>query len=366
MQGPIHRNTDTVVAEPRPAYHMPLRDSASVSSGRRARLMLRPFTAVSLMFAGAGLALAPALAPLPSAPAAALSLFEQPKYAAILVDTATGEVLYSRQADTERYPASITKVMTLYIVFEQLAAGKLKLTDQVVMSRHAAAQAPSKLGLPAGRSLTVDQAIRSLATKSANDVAVALAEHVSGSSTRFGELMTTRARQLGMRNSHFVNPHGLPDTRQITTARDISILSMAMIRDFPQYYSYFEQQQFTFGDQVLRNHNHLLRTMPGVDGIKTGYTRAAGFTLAASAVRDNRRLVAVVLGGPSRMARDSNVESLLDAGFNVMGARQQGKHLQVADLLAEPGDLNDAVLMTLVEQGSGDTSAPTPAPRKRR
>ena len=226
------------------------------------------------------------------------------------------------------------------------------------MSRYAASQRPSKLGLKAGESLTVDQAIRVIATKSANDVAVAIAEHVAGSEPRFGELMTRRARQLGMRNSNFVNASGLPDARQVTTARDITLLSLAMIQNFPQYYTYFQQQQYVFGNQVLPNHNHLLRTMPGVDGIKTGYTNAAGFTLAASAVRDGRRLIAVVLGGPSRVARDSNMEGLLSAGFAVLSARDRGRTLQVADMLAEPGDLNDAVLTSLVEQGSSDDKKP--------
>lgn len=291
-------------------------------------------------------------------PSQAVSLFQQPKYAAFLVDAGTGEVLYARHSDTERFPASITKVMTLYMVFERLAAGTMRLDDRVVMSKYAASQRPSKLGLKPGATLTVDQAIRALATKSANDVAVALAEHVGGSEKRFGELMTIRARQLGMRNSRFVNPSGLPDARQVTTARDISLLSLAMIQNFPQYYTYFQQQQFVFGNQVLPNHNHLLRTMPGVDGIKTGYTNAAGFTLAASAVRDGRRLIAVVLGGPSRVARDSNVEGLLQAGFTVLSARDRGSKIQVADLLAEPGDLNDAVLTSLVEQGSGEGRKP--------
>ncbi len=286
--------------------------------------------------------------------AGAVSLFEQPKYAAFLVDAGTGEVLYSRQSDTERFPASITKVMTLYMVFERLAAGTMKLDDRIVMSRHAASQRPSRLGMKAGGTLTVDQAIRILATKSANDVAVAVAEHVAGSEKDFGDLMTKRARSLGMRNSRFVNPSGLPDARQITTARDIYILSLAMIQHFPQYYSYFQQQQYSFGNQVFPNHNHLLRTMPGVDGIKTGYTNAAGFTLAASAVRDGRRLIAVVLGGPSRIARDSNVEGLLSAGFAVLAARDRGRAVQVADMLAEPGDLNDALLTSLVEQGSSE------------
>jgi D-alanyl-D-alanine carboxypeptidase (penicillin-binding protein 5/6) len=297
---------------------------------------------------------------LPAAPAKAVSLFEQPKYAAFLADADTGEVLYSRQADTERFPASITKVMTLYLVFERLAAGTLKLDDQVVISRNAASQRPSKLGLKPGETLTVDQAIRSLATKSANDVAVALAEHVAGSEQEFARLMTARARELGMRNSRFVNPNGLPDPRQVTTARDIYLLSIATIRHFPQYYPYFQQQQFILGNRVMPNHNHLLRTMPGVDGIKTGFTNAAGFTLAASAVRNGRRLIAVVLGGPTRVARDSNVESLLSAGFSVLAARNQGRQLQVADLLAEPGDLNDQLLQQLVEQGSSEPGSRRP------
>jgi D-alanyl-D-alanine carboxypeptidase (penicillin-binding protein 5/6) len=313
------------------------------------RLLLLPILAAVLFFAP---------------PARAVSLFEQPKYAAFVADADTGEILYSRQADTQRFPASITKVMTLYMVFEQLAAGNLALDDRIVISRNAASQRPSKLGLKPGESLTVDQAIRSLATKSANDISVALAEHVAGSSEAFSRLMTLRAKQLGMTNSRFVNPNGLPDARQVTTARDIFILSQATIRHFPQYYPYFGQQQFVFGNQVLPNHNHLLRTMPGVDGIKTGFTNAAGFTLAASAVRDGRRLIAVVLGGPSRVARDSNVESLLLAGFAVLDARNRGQRVQVADLLAEPGDLNDELLRQLVEQGSNDSAAQEPKRRR--
>lgn len=299
------------------------------------------------------------LAALAPAPAAATSLFGQSRYAALLMDASTGEVLYARQPDAERFPASITKVMTLYLVFERLAAGQLRLEDRVTMSARAAAQRPSKLGLKAGETLTVDEAIRALATKSANDVAVALAEHVGGSEANFARLMTHRAHALGMTRSRFVNPSGLPDARQVTTARDIATLSLAVIRDFPQYYGYFQQQQFVFQGRVMPNHNHLLRTMPGVDGIKTGFTNAAGFTLAASAVRDGRRLLAVVLGSPTRPGRDSNVEALLASGFRVLAARQAGERVQVADLLAEPADLNDALLSTLVEQGSAD-----PAPRR--
>lgn len=295
-----------------------------------------------------------------AAPASALSLFEQPRYAAFMIDAETGEILYSRQADAPRFPASITKVMTMYMVFERLAAGTLRSDDSIVMSRYAASQRPSKLGLKPGETLTVDQAIRSLATKSANDVAVAVAEHLAGSEKEFARLMTLRARQLGMTGTRFVNPHGLPDARQITTARDIATLSLATIRSFPQYYPYFQQQQFVMGNRVMANHNHLLRTMPGVDGIKTGFTNAAGFTLAASAMRDGRRLVAVVLGSPTRVARDANVETLLAAGFSVMGARTRGQYVQVADVLAEPGDLNDALLNRLVEQGSAAPVGSTP------
>lgn len=312
------------------------------------------------------LGLAPAALPMAGlslSAAQASSLFPQAPYAAYVADADTGEVLYSRAADAERFPASITKVMTLYLVFEQLEDGRIKLGDKIVMSRFAASQPPSKLGLKPGESLTVDQAIRSLATKSANDVAVALAEHVSGSVGKFAELMTRRARQLGMKHTNFANPSGLPDPSHVTTARDIFLLSQATIRHFPQYYSYYQQQEFQFANQTLKNHNNLLRRMPGVDGIKTGFTRAAGFTLAASAVRNGKRVIAVVLGGPSSAARDNNMESLLSAAFDVLEARKQGRLVNVAELLAEPRDLNDQLLDQLVEQGSGDMQ---PAGSRRR
>ncbi len=323
--------------------------------GLRGGRGLRAALALALVASGLATGLAPA--PLGPAPAAANSLFGQSRYAALLLDAGTGEVLYARQPDAERFPASITKVMTLYLVFERLAAGQIRLDDPVTISAYAASQRPSRLGLKPGQTLSVDQAIRALTTKSANDIAVAIAEHVAGSEAQFARLMTHRARALGMANSRFVNPSGLPDSRQVTTARDIATLSLALIRDFPQYYPYFQQQQFVFQGRAMPNHNHLLRTMPGVDGIKTGFTNAAGFTLAASAVRDGRRLVAVVLGSPTRPGRDANVEALLASGFNVLAARSRGQSVEVADLLAEPADLNDALLSRLVEQGSAD---PTP------
>jgi len=271
-------------------------------------------------------------------PAHAASLYSQPKYAAILVNAGTGEVLYSRRADMLRPPASITKVMTLYLAFEAIEAGELKLTDRVTISRHAAAQAPTKLGLPVGSSISVDEAIRVIAIKSANDIAVALAEKIGGSEAAFARMMTRKANQIGMRNTVFANASGLPNPALLTTARDIATMSAALIRHFPQYYGYFSQRQFTVGRQQLTSHNRLLGKSEGVDGIKTGYTVASGFTLTASALRNGRRLIAVVLGGPTSKARDENVAALLDAGFEVLERRSLGQRITVAASLNEPNE----------------------------
>jgi D-alanyl-D-alanine carboxypeptidase len=253
------------------------------------------------LFVSLGLAAATAFATIaPPAqaqiPYSQLRSISQTKYAAIVVDAKSGEVLYAKRADSPRYPASITKVMTLYLTFEALAAGKLQLDDRVLMSPRAAAQSPTKLGVPAGQTISVSEAMQAMAIKSANDVAVAMAEKLGGTESRFAALMTLRARELGMDNTHFVNASGLPDSRQITSARDIAILSRAVMRDYPQYYRLFSQTSFTFRGQTMRNHNGLLHRMPGVDGLKTGFTNASGFNLAVSAVRDNRRLIAVVMG----------------------------------------------------------------------
>ncbi len=286
--------------------------------------------------------------------AQAKSLYAIPKYAAFLVDSDSGEVLYARQADAPRFPASITKVLTLYLAFDALTKGRLTQDEGIVVSAHAASQAPSKLGLRPGETIRVRDAIGVIATKSANDIAVALAERIGGSEAAFAALMTDTARRLGMKNSTFVNATGLPDKRQLTTARDIATLSRAVLRDFPQYYSVFSQVAYDFEGEAIGNHNHLLTTLPGVDGIKTGYTNAAGFTLAASAAHDGVRLIAVVLGGPSRMARDNNVTDLLDTGFDVLTRRSRGEVTTVAANLSEVDDLSDTVMERLAEQGSGD------------
>ncbi len=277
----------------------------------------------------------------------------QPKYAAIVVDAKSGEVLYAKRADSPRYPASITKVMTLYLTFEALASGKLKLDDQVVFSPHAAAQSPTKLGVSAGDSVTVSDAMAAMATKSANDAAVAMAEKLGGTESRFAALMTLRARELGMQNTHFVNASGLPDSRQITTARDIAILSRAVMRDYPQYYRLFSMQQFTFRGRVMGNHNHLLGRMEGVDGLKTGFTNASGYNLAVSAVRDGRRLIGVVMGGSSGASRDNNAQDLLLTGFDVLERRARGERITVAQNMFEP-EPTGPMMRPSIEQGDTD------------
>jgi D-alanyl-D-alanine carboxypeptidase (penicillin-binding protein 5/6) len=275
------------------------------------------------------------------------------KYAAIVMDAASGEVLYERNPDAERYPASISKIMTLYLTFEALSTGRLRLTDQVTVSQHAASMAPSRLGLRPGGTISVDDAMRAVAVKSANDMAVALAERIGGSESRFAALMTLRAQELGMTHTHYVNASGLPDVRQISSARDIAILSRAVMRDYPQYYGYFSIRQFAWGGQVTRNHNGLLGKMPGLDGLKTGFINASGFNLAASAVRENHRLIAVVLGGNSTAARDAHVEDLLDTGFTVEHRRALGEKIEFAQNLFEPAPIGP-ISRPPTEEGSAD------------
>ena len=313
----------------------------------RARRLLLSFSLAAGMVVGPGTGTVQAQIPYLTLPAV------QPKYAAIVVDAKSGEVLYAKRADSPRYPASITKIMTLYLTFEALSTGRLKPDDLVMVSPRAAAQAPTKLGLAAGENLTVNEATQALAIKSANDVAVALAEKLGGSEARFAAMMTLRAQELGMVNTRFVNASGLPDSRQISTARDIGILSRAVMRDFPQYYRLFSQQQFEFRGTVMNNHNGLLGAMPGVDGLKTGYTNASGYNLAVSAVRDNRRLIAVVLGAPSTATRNNNAEDLLLTGFDVMTRRAHGEKITIAQNLFEP-EPTGPIVRPSVEQGDGE------------
>lgn len=234
-----------------------------------------------------------------------------PKPASIVIDARTGKVMHQEDPDGLRYPASLTKMMTLYMVFDALESGRISLKTKITMSKHAASQSPTKLGIGAGRSFTVEQGILSLVTLSANDCATAFAEFLGGSEPRFGKMMTAKARGLGMSRTIYVNANGLPDTRQVTTARDQARLSLALRKHFPQYYGYFQTRSFTYGKRVIGNHNRLLGVVRGVDGIKTGFTRAAGFNLATSAQLDGRSIVGVVLGSPSGGARNAKMTRLV-------------------------------------------------------
>ena len=324
--------------------------------------MFQPARRFLIAALAATLALATGVTAAPTAAVAGVQT--SPKYAAIVIDAHSGEVLYASRADSPRYPASITKVMTLYLAFEALEQGKLKTTDQIVISPRAAAQAPSKLGLRAGETISVDNAIRALAVKSANDIAVALAEKIGGTESRFAALMTLRAEELGMNQTRFVNANGLPDSRQLSSARDIALLSRAVMRDYPQYYSYFSQRYFSYGGAEMRNHNRLLHSMPGVDGIKTGFTNASGFNLAASAVRDGRRLIAVVMGGATSVSRDNHAQELMNAGFEVVRRRARGENIQLASLVEPQRSTAYAAVGGSFEQGSHETPRPV-EPRER-
>lgn len=233
------------------------------------------------------------------------------KYAGIVVDAKTGQVLYEDRADAPRYPASLTKMMTLYMVFEAMDAGRVSKSTRITFSRNAAAEPPTKLGVPAGKSITMEQAILALVTKSANDTATAVGEHLGGSEAAFARAMTTKARQLGMSSTTFRNAHGLPNSAQRTTARDMARLGIALREHFPQYYDYFSTNSFTYAGHRMGNHNNLLGRVKGVDGIKTGYIRASGFNLVSSVSTGGRSVVAVVMGGRTARTRDTHMADLI-------------------------------------------------------
>ncbi len=234
-----------------------------------------------------------------------------PAFSAIVVDANTGRTLYSVAEDGLRHPASITKVMTLYLLFEQLDKGAMTLQTRIPVSQHAAAQEPSKLGVEPGDTIGVEDAIRAVVTRSANDVAVAIAEAIGHDEDAFAEMMTRKAQALGMSSTVYRNASGLPNDEQVTTARDLTILARSLEERFPRYFKYFSTHEFEYAGEVIGNHNHLLGRVDGVDGIKTGYTRASGFNLLTSVHRDGRSLVAVVMGGRTAGARDRIMENLI-------------------------------------------------------
>jgi len=236
-------------------------------------------------------------------------------YASLVIDAESGQVLHARNADTQNYPASLTKMMTLYMVFDALSDGRLAMDDQLVVSPRAASMPPSKLGLRRGQTIKVKDAILVLVTKSANDIAVVVAEALGGTESEFAQMMTRRARELGLSKTRFRNASGLPDTRQVSTARDMAKLARALLTHHAGYYELFSTESFSYRGQRYRNHNRLLKTYAGTDGIKTGYIRASGYNLVASAVRDGRRLIGVVFGGKSSSSRNAHMVKLLDKGF---------------------------------------------------
>jgi len=240
-------------------------------------------------------------------------------YASIVIDAASGNVLSAANPDEFRFPASLTKMMTLYMLFEALRDRRVSLNQYVPVSPSAASMSPTKLGLVPGSLITVEQAILGLVTKSANDAAAALGEMLGGDEDRFAQMMTLRARGLGMTRTTFQNASGLPDWNQVTTARDMANLARHLIQDFPGYYHYFSTPSFVYAGRVVFNHQRLLQTYPGADGLKTGYIDASGFNVVTSAVRADTRLIGVVMGASSGGERDRNMTNLLDQGFDHMG-----------------------------------------------
>ena len=245
------------------------------------------------------------------------------KKAAIVIDFDTKEVLFEINADTKNYPASLTKIMTLYILFDYLDSGKLTNQSQLKVSRIAASRSPSKLYLEEGSSIVVEDAIMALVIKSANDVATVVAENISGTEKEFAKLMTKYARALGMKNTNFKNASGLPNRAQLTSARDISILSHALISQFPEKYKLFKKDKFIYKGKTYKTHNRLMQSYEGADGIKTGYIRASGFQLAFSAVRNNKRLIGVIFGGDTGKQRDKSLKIIMDKEFMELGINRK-------------------------------------------
>jgi D-alanyl-D-alanine carboxypeptidase len=280
-----------------------------------------------------------------------------PLAAAIVVDDNTGQAIYEVNADEPRHPASLTKIMTLYMLFERLEAGKLKLDTPLPVSAHAAGQNPVKLGLKAGQTIAVEDALKAMVTKSANDAACVVAEAIGGGDEAEGaRLMTAKARALGMSSTTYVNGSGLPAEEQITTARDQALLGLIIANRFPTYYRYFSTLSFNWHGKEMHNHNGLLGNVPGVDGIKTGYTEASGYNLVASVRRDPRHIVAVVLGGTSNGARDALMRKLIEE--HIPHASAQRTTPPITEVATADGTRANPVL---TPNGSAPTTF-TPAP----
>jgi D-alanyl-D-alanine carboxypeptidase len=286
----------------------------------------------------------------------------QPSYSSIVVDVNSGAVMQATNADSPRHPASLTKIMTLYLLFERLEQGKIKLTTDLPVSARAASQAPSKLGLKPGESIRVETAIRAIVTKSANDVAVMVAEALGGDEPAFARLMTAKAQALGMTQTIYRNASGLPDDQQITTARDQAVLGRAIQDRFPGYYPYFATRTFEFRGKSIRNHNHLLGVIDGVDGIKTGYIHDSGFNIVTSVRRANHHLVAVVFGGRSADARDARVRSLIDNNINIAAVKRTAPPVIEGSETAQLRKDGDRTGTAAVRVASAVPAATSPSP----
>lgn len=268
---------------------------------------------------------------------------------ALVIEPKSGLVIYAEDADKPWYPASLTKLMTAYLAFEALRDGKLSLSDKVTCSEHARSQPPSKIGLPVGAEMTVELALKALIVKSANDVAVMIAERIAGSEQAFVERMNDAARRLGMTKTRFFNANGLPHDQQVTTARDMAILGQAILKEFPGRNDLFSLPSFKIGNRTLRSHNKLLKTFEGADGMKTGFICASGFNVVASATRDNLSIMAVVLGEKSSGARTARAARLIQHGFDFYGwktmfsAKLDQVEIQTDAAEAAPADMRPVV-----------------------
>ncbi len=285
-----------------------------------------------------------------------------PAYSSIVVDANSGVVMQGSSPDSPRHPASLTKMMTLYLLFEQLDAGKMKMSTEMPTSAHAAIQAPSKLDLKPGETINVETAIRAVVTKSANDVAVIIAEAIGGDESNFAKLMTAKANALGMHHTVYRNASGLPEELQITTAHDQALLARALQDRFPQYFSYFSTRTFVFRGKETRNHNHLLGVVDGVDGIKTGYIRDSGFNIVTSVHRANRRIIAVMFGGRTAEARDVRVRALIDSNINVAAVKRTAPLMVEGWENAEPKTAESKNSKSKPQTASAAPPAPAPNP----
>jgi D-alanyl-D-alanine carboxypeptidase len=265
--------------------------------------------------------------------------------AKLLIEASTGKVLHAENATYPWYPASVTKLMTAYTTLRAIKAGRVSMNTLLTVSRNAAAQNPTKMGFKIGTRVTIDNALKMLLVKSANDVAVTIAEGVGGSISGFADMMNANARRLGMTQSNFVNPNGLPAENHVTSARDMGILARAIILEFPEYDSYFHVHSIRYGNRVMRNYNSLLARYPGADGMKTGFICASGYNVVASATRNGRRLIAVILGAYSGAVRSQHAAQLLETGFNSGGLSWLTPSLGTVDALApidaQPPNLRD-------------------------